>query len=228
MGPLIVGVLLLAAIAVLPQMWVRGTLKKHGADRPDLGGTGAEFARHVLDGMKLNHVKVEETDLGDHYDPDEKAVRLSRDHYGGRSVAAIAVAAHEVGHAMQDATDYGPFRTRKAIARQAVWVQRIGSVVILAAPLMAAILRAPGGLILELIGGLAILSVGVLMHLATLPVEFDASYKRALPLLEAGKFLPDEDMPAARSILRAAAYTYVAAAMMTLVNIFYWLRVLRL
>jgi len=224
----IVGVILLGLAAIAPQMWVKGTLRRHGGDRPDLGGTGGELARHVLDEMKLSQVKVEETDLGDHYDPDTKTVRLSRDNYGGRSVTAIAVAAHEVGHAMQDATDYRPFRARTAIARQAIWVQRLGSVVMLLAPVMAAIVRHPAGIVLELLAGLAILSMSVVMHLATLPVEFDASYKRALPLLEAGNFLPPEDMPAAREILRAAAFTYVAAALMTLVNVFYWLRVLRL
>ncbi len=228
MSIFIVGVILLGLAAIAPQMWVKGTLRRHGGDRPDLGGTGGELARHVLDEMKLSQVKVEETDLGDHYDPDTKTVRLSRDNYGGRSVTAIAVAAHEVGHAMQDATDYRPFRARTAIARQAIWVQRLGSVVMLLAPVMAAIVRHPAGIVLELLAGLAILSMSVVMHLATLPVEFDASYKRALPLLEAGNFLPPEDMPAAREILRAAAFTYVAAALMTLVNVFYWLRVLRL
>ncbi|MBC8048618.1 MAG: zinc metallopeptidase [Chitinophagales bacterium] len=228
MSVLIIGVILLGLAAVAPQWWVKSTLRRHGGDRPDLGGTGGELARHVLDEMKLNHVGVEETEIGDHYDPDSKTVRLSRDNFGGRSVTAIAVAAHEVGHAMQDATDYRPFRARTAIARQAVWIQRLGSVVMLLAPLAAIALRGPGGFILEILAGLAILSMSVVMHLATLPVEFDASYKRALPLLEAGNFLPPEDMPAAREILRAAAFTYVAAALMTLVNVFYWLRVLRL
>ncbi len=225
---LIIGVVLLALAAVLPQMWVRGTMRRHSVDRSDLGGTGGELARYALDEMKLNHVGVEETELGDHYDPETKTVRLSRDNFGGRSVTAIAVAAHEVGHAMQDAIDYRPFRARTAIARQAIWVQRLGSVVMLLAPVMAAIVRHPAGIVLELLAGLAILSMSVVMHLATLPVEFDASYKRALPLLEAGNFLPPEDMPAAREILHAAAFTYVAAALMTLVNVFYWLRVLRL
>jgi hypothetical protein len=228
MIPLLILGLLVAALAVAPQIWVRSVLARHGRDRPDLGGTGGELARHLLDGMKLDHVKVEETNLGDHYDPEAKAVRLSRDHYGGRSVAALAVAAHEVGHAMQDATGYAPLRRRTVLAKQAMWMERIGAVVMLFAPIMAAIVKHPAGMLLEFAAGLVILSMSVLMHLSTLPVEFDASYKRALPLLEEGRFLPDKDMPAARSILKAAALTYVAAALMSLVNIARWLRILRI
>src|SRR5687767_13762886 len=93
--------LLLLAIVFGPQLWVRHVLKKHGDDRPDLPGNGAELARHLLDEAGLQHVTVEETGLGDHYDPEALAVRLLPQHHDGRSIAAVAVAAHEVSHAVQ-------------------------------------------------------------------------------------------------------------------------------
>ena len=93
---------LVLGLAVLPQMWVQRVIARHSVNRPDFPGTGGEFARHLLDGMKLGHVKVEETGLGDHYDPDAKALRLLPQHLEGRSLTALVIAAHETGHAMYD------------------------------------------------------------------------------------------------------------------------------
>jgi len=101
-------VLGIIALAYLPQIWVRGVIARHSQARPDFPGTGGEFARHLLDGMKLEHVGVEVTKDGDHYHPQDKVVRLLPQHLNGRSLSAVVIAAHEVGHAMQDATDYGP------------------------------------------------------------------------------------------------------------------------
>jgi Zn-dependent membrane protease YugP len=215
------------SLAFLPSFWVRRVLQKHATERADFPGTGAEFARHILDEMKLTHVKVEPTDLGDHYDPEEKAVRLSADHFGKRSLAAVVVAAHEVGHAMQDATNYPPLAARTKLAREAAKVERIGAVVMLAAPLLLVLVKSPYLLLIEIGAGLLILSTTILMHAFTLPVEFDASFKRALPVLEAGKYVSEKDMNSARQILRAAAFTYVAAAAVSLLDIMRWLRVLR-
>jgi Zn-dependent membrane protease YugP len=224
----ILGLLFIVGLATLPSFWVRFVLERHSRERPDFPGTGGELARHLLDGMRLQAVKVEETDAGDHYDPDAKAVRLLPKHLNGRSLTAIVVAAHEVGHAMQDATGYKPLKARTKLAKSALLMERIGSVVMLAAPLLAIAIRNPGGLLLEYGAGLMILGLGVAAHLTTLPVEFDASFARALPLLKAGNYIAKRDLPAARSILRAAAFTYVAASLMSLVNVARWLRVIRL
>jgi Zn-dependent membrane protease YugP len=226
--PVILLLLVMLALAVLPTVWVRAVLARHGRDRPDLPGTGGELARHLLDEMKLTSVKVEETALGDHYDPAMKAVRLMPDRFHGRSLTAVVVAAHEVGHAMQDATDSPLLKTRTRLARTAFIIEKVGVVVMMASPLLAAITRHPVGMLMELGAGFAILSMGAVLHAVTLPTEFDASFNRALPVLEAGRYIPEHDMPAARSILRAAAFTYVAGALMTLINIARWLRVLRL
>jgi Zn-dependent membrane protease YugP len=197
-------------------------------DRPDFPGTGGELARHLLDEMQLGHVKVEETPQGDHYDPDAKAVRLLPQHFKGRSLAALVIAAHETGHAMQDATGYAPLAARTRLAKQALWMEKIGAVVMLAAPVMMVLARGPHILLVELAAGILILGMTIVMHAYTLPVEFDASFRRALPVLKAGKYIPDRDLPAARQLLRAAAFTYVAAAGMSLLDVMRWLRVLRL
>jgi uncharacterized protein len=217
-----------AGLAVLPQMWVQRVIAQHSADRPDFPGTGGELARHLLDEMKLTHVKVEETKDGDHYDPDAKAVRLLPQHLNGRSLAALVIAAHETGHAMQDATQYPPLQKRTELARQAATIERIGAVVMLAAPIMVLLARSPHVMLIELAAGVLILGTTIVMHAYTLPVEFDASFRRALPVLKAGRYIPDKDLPAARQLLRAAAFTYVAAAAMSLLDVMRWLRVLRL
>jgi uncharacterized protein len=219
---------LVLGLALLPQMWVRRVIAQHSADRPDFPGSGGEFARHLLDEMQLGHVKVEETPLGDHYDPDAKAIRLMPQHFKGRSLAALVIAAHETGHAMQDATGYAPLKARTELARRAMWMERIGAVVMLAAPVMMVLAKGPHILLLEVVAGLMILGMSLAMHAYTLPVEFDASFRRALPLLKAGKYIPDRDMAAARQLLRAAAFTYVAAAAMSLLDVARWFRVLRL
>ncbi len=228
MGALLIVLIVAFGLALLPQMWVRSVLKRHSVERSDFPGTGAEFARHVLDEMKLTHVTVEETTLGDHYDPESKTVRLTPGHFGGRSLAAVVVAAHEVGHAMQDATSYGPLVRRTQMAKQAITIERFGAVVMLAAPLALLIFKSPHVIMIELLLGILILASTIVMHAVTLPVEFDASFRRALPLLKAGRYINDRDQGAAREILRAAAFTYVAAAAMSLLDVMRWLRVLRL
>jgi Zn-dependent membrane protease YugP len=219
---------LVLGLAVLPQVWVRRVIAQHSGDRPDFAGTGGQFARHLLDGMQLGHVKVEPTDLGDHYDPDAKAVRLLPQHLSGRSLTALVIAAHETGHAMQDATGYRPLKDRTRLAKQAIWIEKVGAVVMLAAPVMIVLAKAPHVVLMQALAGLAILGMSIAMHAYTLPVEYDASFRRALPLLEAGRYIPDSDLPAARQILRAAAFTYVAAAAMSLLDVARWIRVLRL
>lgn len=228
MIPILLFLAVVLGLAMLPQLWVRNVIARHSADRPDIAGTGGQFARHLLDEMKLHHVKVEETDLGDHYDPDAKAIRLSPPNMHGRSLAAVVIAAHETGHAMQDATGYGPLQARTRLARQAIRIEKVGAIVMLAAPIMLVLARTPQVLLLEIAAGVVILGMSLAMHAFTLPVEFDASFRRALPVLKAGRYIPDADMPAARKILKAAAFTYVAAAAMSLLDVARWIRVLRM
>jgi uncharacterized protein len=209
-----------------PQFWINWTLRKHGAERSDMPGTGGELARHLLDDAGLQDVKVEVVkDRGDHYSPDEKAVRLSEAHYNGKSITAVAVAAHEVAHAVQHRDGYGPLLWRQRLIKKTIIIERIGSMVLMATPLVFALLRSPAILLLEIAVAIGILASTIVIHLVTLPTEFNASFSKALPVLE--KYLPVEEMPGARSVLKAAAFTYVASALVSLLDVGRWLRILR-
>jgi uncharacterized protein len=216
------------SLAMLPQMWVRKIIARHAHERSDFPGTGGEFARHILDEMKLTNVKVEETKLGDHYDPEAKTIRLTPANFGGRSLAAVVIAAHEAGHAMQDALNYPPLQARTRLAKQAAKMEKVGAIVMLASPIILVLAKTPHLMIIEVFMGMMLLAMTIVMHAVTLPVEFDASFRRALPILKAGGYIDAKDMPAAREILRAAAFTYVAAAAMSLLDVMRWLRVLRM
>jgi len=224
---LVLGLIILLAILLGPQWWVRRVLERHGVERSDLPGTGGELARHLLDAAGLHGVKVELTGDGDHYDPVERAVRLLPQHHDGRSVAAVAVAAHEASHAMQHANGERAFALRFEMVRKLIWVDRIASGLLLLAPLVFILLKAPVLLLLQIVIGLLLLTTRIGVHVVTLPVELDASFGKALPVLQHGGYLAVADMPAARSVLRAAAFTYVAAALVTLLDVARWFRILR-
>ena len=218
----------LLALAFLPQMWIKQVIARHSGPRADIQLSGGDMARSLLDRMGLTHVTVEKTVLGDHYDPEAKTVRLLEANFSGHSLAATVIAAHEVGHAMQDATGYAPLAARQRLAKQAARIDKLGVVLMLGAPILMVLSRSPVIMVLVLGAGLVIMCFSVMIHAFTLPVELDASFKRALPLLDAAGVLRPQDKPAARQLLRAAALTYVAAAAMTLLDVARWLRILRL
>lgn len=225
--PILAVILGLALLALVfgPQMWVQRTMRAHAEERPEFPGTGGELARHLLDQAGLQDIVVEMTEEGDHYDPQARAVRLSEANMHGRSVTAVAVAAHEVGHALQDRDGYAPLHYRQKLVVHAVRIQQLGAVLLMAAPLVFAAIRSPAVLLIEVLAALAIMATTVAVHALTLPTEFDASFRRALPVLR--NYLPEQDMPAARSVLKAAAYTYVAAALVSLLDVMRWIRLLR-
>ena len=221
----LLGAMLFLGLVFGPQAWIKSTMKKHGAERQDFPGTGAELARHLLDQAGLQAVKVERIPEGDHYSPVDKAVRLSASNFDGKSVTAVAVAAHEVGHALQHADGYGPLMMRQKLAGYAIAIQRTGSILLMATPIIYMLTRSPVILIAEIAAAFGIMLSTVVIHAVTLPTEFNASFKRALPILS--QHLPADDMPGATSVLKAAAFTYVASALVTLLDITRWLRVLR-
>jgi Zn-dependent membrane protease YugP len=200
-------------------------MEKHAKEQPEFPGTGGELARHLLDKAGLEAVKLERINGGDHYSPEEKTVRLSQRNFDGKSVTAVAVAAHEVGHALQHQDNYAPLMLRQRLAGACITIERTGGILLMATPVVFALTRSPVVLLAELVLGLGILASTVVIHIFTLPTEFDASFKRALPILE--NYLRPEDMPGARQVLKAAAFTYVASALISILNIARWLRILR-
>lgn len=223
----VLGLIVLLTVVFGPSLWARTVLARHGRDRPDFPGTGGELARHLLDENRLEGIKVEVTSEGDHYHPLEKAVRLKREHHEGRSLAAVVVAAHEVGHALQDRDNYAPLRNRTRLLVYTQYFQRVGAIVLFLAPVLTVITRAPGLGLMQIVTGILLMSISVVVHLFTLPVEFDASFNRALPILDRGGYLPKADLPAARRILKACALTYVASSLASLLNLWAWIRFLR-
>lgn len=221
----ILGAVLFIGLIFGPQAWIRATMKRHGVERPEFPGTGGELARHLLDEAGLQTVKVERIAAGDHYSPQDKAVRLSASNFDGRSVTAVAVAAHEVGHALQDRDGYLPLQLRQKLVDTWIAIERTGSLLLMATPIVFMLTRSPVILLAELVVALGLMFSTVVIHAVTLPTEFDASFKRALPNLE--RYLPPDEMPGARSVLKAAAFTYVASALVNLLDIARWLRILR-
>ncbi len=226
MGFLIFG-LIIVALVFGPGLWVRHVLEKYSKPDDRYGGTGADLARHLLDLHGMQAVGVEQTESGDHYDPSSKTVRLSPGNFDSRSLTAITVAAHEVGHALQDHNGYTPLRLRTRLVRWVNPIQRIGAGILLVAPFVGAIARVPQLSLLMFLGGFATLMTSTMVHLVTLPTELDASFARAMPMLDKHDILIRSDRPHARRLLQAAALTYVSASLMSLLNIARWWAILR-
>ncbi len=222
-------IILLVAIALLfgPQWWAQYTFRRYSKPLSGLQGTGGELARHLLDRFEMSHVKVEKTEPNsDHYDPTDKVVRLSPDNFDNKSLTAIAVAAHEVGHAIQDHRKEPLLAWRGRLAIFANAVQKFGVAAMMAIPVLTAITRAPalGGLLFFI--GIGSMFMATLVHLITLPVETDASFNKALPILESG-YIEAKDIPKVRRVLRAAALTYLAGSLASLLNLWRWIAILR-
>lgn len=211
-------------LMMLPQWLVKRRMQRYHNEDKSLEGTGGELAQHLIERFALP-VNINSSAPGDYYDPQKKLVALSAQNFQNRSITAVAVAAHEVSHAMQDQKNWQPFVLRQQWAPIIAMIQSITALVtsvgtfLIWLPGMAIIWRFM--IIALIIAGIARL----LFHLLTLPVEIHASYKLALPLL--AEYLPEEKLGKARKVLQAAAYTYVAQAMSDMVNIGVWLRLLR-
>lgn len=225
--PLLILIVMVLLVLLGPGLWIKMVMRRYARPEDRYELSGAEVARRLLDANNLADVKVEITEAGDHYDPLEKAVRLGPDHYGKGSLAAVTIAAHEVGHAVQDAQAYPALKWRTRLVTLLGPVEKLGAGVLMATPLIIALTRHPVAGLLTFAGGFLALGSGVVIHLFTLPSEFDASFKRALPMLEEHGLLYEKDAPHARKLLRAAAMTYVAASLMSLLNVARWWAILR-
>ena len=219
--------LVLLLLVLGPGLWVRSVMSRYSSPADRYSGTGAQLARHLLDEHGLGEVGVEQTDIGDHYDPEARMVRLSDKNFNDRSLTAITVAAHEVGHAVQDQQSFAPLKWRTRLVRIIQPGQRLAALLLMASPFVSLITRAPVIGILTFVAGFLIMGLGTVVHLLTLPAEVDASFRRALPMLRKQQILIDGDEPHARKLLTAAAATYAAASLMSLLNVARWFALLR-
>ena len=225
--PIILLLIVVIAIIFGPQWWAQYTFKRYSKIQDNLQGTGGELARHLLDRFDMSHVKVEKTDPNsDHYDPTDQVVRLSPDNFDNKSLTAVAVAAHEVGHAIQHHRNEPLLAWRSRLAVFANAVQKFGVAAMVLMPAVTAVTRTPalGGLLFFI--GIGSMFMASIVHLITLPVETDASFNKALPILESG-YIDANDIPKVRRILRAAALTYLAGSLSSLLNLWRWIAILR-
>ncbi len=212
-------------VIVLPclilSMWasssVNSTFKKYSTVRSIRGITGAEAAQRVLSANGVTGVRIERVsgNLTDHYDPRTNVIRLSDSVHSAASVAAIGVAAHEAGHAVQYAQNYGPIKLRAAI----IPITNLGSKLAMPLILIGILFSALGNLSYALVDlGIACFSLSLIFQLVTLPVEFNAS-RRAMETIESSGILSEEEQRGAKKTLKAAAMTYVAATAVALAQL---------
>ena len=206
-------VIITAILSMIASFKVNSTFKKYSDKLTGRNITAEQAARKILDSNGLHHVRIESIagNLTDHYDPKANVIRLSDSVKTSTSVAAVGVAAHEAGHAVQHATGYVPIKIRSML----VPVANIGSTIGPYLIILGLILSSFSALI-DI--GILLFSAAVLFQIVTLPVEFNAS-NRAIKILENGMYLESDEVPAVKKVLGAAAMTYVAAAAVSVANL---------
>ncbi len=219
---MIVGMLISGAAA----LWVRSSYSKFSKKRSASGLTGQQTARMILDRNGLSNVRVEPVagQLTDHYDPRSKVIRLSEDNFRGNSIAGVSVAAHEVGHAIQDASGYLPMKLRAGIFPVVNFSSQIWPMAFIMALFVGGASSPMGSLLINVA---ILLFAGVLLfHVVTLPVEINAS-TRAYGLLTRYGILSGTEAAGTKRVLTAAAFTYIAAALTAVLTFLYLLLVSR-
>nr|WP_082684127.1 zinc metallopeptidase [Lentibacillus amyloliquefaciens] len=211
LGGYLIYIALLMIIPLWAQSNVKSTYKKYSKVATSSGMTGADVARKILNDNGIHDVEVRETKgtLSDHYHPKKKTVNLSSDNFHGQSMASSAIAAHEVGHAIQDAQDYAFLRFRSSLAPIAATGSNMAIFLII------------GGMIFSqglFLLGIIFFSAAVLFQLVTLPVEFDASNRAMAQMVSTGIIRNNEERPT-KKVLNAAALTYVAAALVAVAEL---------
>lgn len=215
--------------AILLAMWAQWKVKsayamgaKYGSST---GMTGAQAAQRILNVYGVSDVAIEPVNsfLGDHYDPKSKVLRLSPDVYSGKSLSAVGIAAHEVGHALQDAEHYAPLAIRNGLVPMASIGSQLSMGLIMIGFVLLFLFRAGVGQTVA-IAGIGLFGVVVLFQLVNLPVEFNAS-SRARAILVNQQIITQQEDRIVAKVLNAAAMTYVAATIVALMQLLYWLSI---
>jgi len=212
------------ALVFIPQMLVMGTYKKFAKVQAANNLTGADVAKNILKYAGINNVEVVpvQGQLSDHYDPSQKVVRLSEDIYYGKSISSYGIAAHEVGHAMQDFQGYLPMKLRAGIFPAVQAGQMLGPFLLMAGLGLRYVAGFGGFTDLIALTGIALYGAVVVFHIVTLPVEFNASFRAIKVLADGGYLVDNNEVNGAKAVLSAAALTYVATALYALMELLYW------
>ena len=204
-------------IYAVPGLWVNYTLNKHDDVLPNMPFTAKEFGLNLLKEQNLDGVNIEDTKIGDHYDTSSKTVRVKPERLDKKSITSITVMCHEIGHAIQHKENYPPLIRRQKIISKTEWLNKLSSLLLYAGvPTILATGALPFIRICVIIIFASIL-INMISHLITLDVELDASFKRAMPILE--NKIPQEYHASCKSILRVCAFTYVIASLTTILNV---------
>ena len=218
--------LIIIAPAILLALWaqykVHHTYNQAKQIPTRTGISGAEAARHLLDVHGLRNVTIEMAQgfLSDHYDPRHKVLRLSPENYQGHSLAAVGIAAHEAGHAIQDVQRYAPLVVRNGLVPMAMAGGQLTMILLLVGTVLM-VMGSPLGW-WAAVAGVALFGVTVVFQLVNLPVEFDASRRAKMALVQYG-IVSEQEMEPVRKVLSAAALTYVAATLTAVLQLLYWL-----
>ena len=204
-------------ISFVPVLWVNYVFKKNDTILPNMPFNAYEFGEEIIKELKLKNVSIEKTLIGDHYDLVEQKVKVHEDRFKRKSLTSISIICHEIGHAIQHSEDYSPLITRTKLVKNTQWINKIsmyliyvGFPVIFATGLLSLIKVC---VLLILLSALT----GVIVHLITLEVEFDASFNKAYPIIK--QKIPEVYHDSCRSVLRAAAFTYVVGVFKNLISL---------
>lgn len=204
-------------ISFIPVFWVNYVFKKNDKILPNMPFNAYEFGEDIIKELKLKNVSIEKTLIVDHYDLVEKKVRVHEDRFNRKSLTSISIICHEIGHAIQHSQNYTPLITRTKLVKNTQWINKISMAIIyIGFPLIFA----TGFLsLIKLCAFIILLStlIGVIIHLITLEVELDASFNRAFPIIK--KKIPEVYHNSCRSVLRAAAFTYVVGVFKNLISL---------
>ena len=204
-------------ISFIPVFWVNYVFKKNDKILPNMPFNAYEFGEDIIKELKLKNVSIEKTLIVDHYDLVEKKVRVHEDRFNRKSLTSISIICHEIGHAIQHSQNYTPLITRTKLVKNTQWINKISMAIIyIGFPLIFA----TGFLsLMKLCAFIILLStlIGVIIHLITLEVELDASFNRAFPIIK--KKIPEVYHNSCRSVLRAAAFTYVVGVFKNLISL---------
>ena len=223
---MIIGIFFFLIVFVIPKFWLSYSMKSNDKELTNMPFNAEEFGRLILEENNLKDVKIEESSMVDHYDLNDKTVRVQEGRLSKKSLTSLTIVCHEIGHAIQHNEEYGPLVRRTNIVEKTQWISKLGGIILYSGlPLILA--TGSFGLIkICLIFVICSVLLGVLIHLITLDVEIDASFRRAMPIIR--EKIPEQYHANCSNVLKAAAFTYVIGALTSFLSLRYlWLLVSR-